>query len=170
MLSKRGQNSKNGTLAGDRGAAVLSQEASRLFKTQDLGYLRTQVNVARKQISDLEIKAAGILAQPKERIIFADDVHAQRRHVAEEEDREEEEAETGEEKGMELKERRRRRKLRVREKEKIEIRLEMARERLEKLVEAEGALDLQRAKMGKTDTVGGTTKAGVKYKVRERKR
>jgi U3 small nucleolar RNA-associated protein 11 len=56
------------------------------------------------------------------------------------------------------------------EADKLEARLTIARERLKALTEAEEALELQRAKMAKSPTVGGVTKQGVKFKVRERKR
>jgi U3 small nucleolar RNA-associated protein 11 len=48
--------------------------------------------------------------------------------------------------------------------------LDVARERLKALTQAEEALDLQRAKMAKSPTVRGVNKHGVKFKVRERKR
>ena len=38
------------------------------------------------------------------------------------------------------------------------------------LTDAEEALELQRAKMAKSPTVGGVNKQGVKFKIRERKR
>ena len=68
------------------------------------------------------------------------------------------------------KEARRLRKLQQKEADKLETRLTVARERLKALTEAEEALELQRAKMAKSPTVGGVTTQGVKFKVRERKR
>ncbi|KFY30717.1 hypothetical protein V493_01716, partial [Pseudogymnoascus sp. VKM F-4281 (FW-2241)] len=81
------------------------------------------------------------------------------------EEREVEEEEKGEEEGE-----KRLRRAREKEAEKLEGMLEIAERRLEALTEAEEALDLQRKKMGKTMSVGGVTKAGVKFKVRERKK
>ncbi|KFZ14042.1 hypothetical protein V501_03416, partial [Pseudogymnoascus sp. VKM F-4519 (FW-2642)] len=80
-------------------------------------------------------------------------------------EREDREEERGEDEGE-------KRLRRVREKEagKLESMLEIAEKRLEALTEAEEALDLQRKKMGKTMSVGGVTKGGVKFKVRERKK
>jgi len=62
------------------------------------------------------------------------------------------------------------RKLKEKEVEKLESKLDTARERLKALTEAEEALELQRAKMAKSPTMGGVNKQGVKFKVRERKR
>ena len=57
-----------------------------------------------------------------------------------------------------------------REREKVEHRLEFERERLKVLRETEQALELQRAGMAKTSTIGGVNKNGVKFKVKDRKR
>ena len=75
------------------------------------------------------------------------------------------EEERGEEEGQ-----KRLRRAREKEAGKLEGMLEVAERRLEALTEAEEALDLQRKKMGKTMSVGGVTKGGVKFKVRERKK
>jgi U3 small nucleolar RNA-associated protein 11 len=57
------------------------------------------------------------------------------------------------------------------EADKLEARLSIARERLKALTEAEQALEIQRAKMSKSPTMGGgVNKHGVKFKVRDRKR
>jgi U3 small nucleolar RNA-associated protein 11 len=61
-------------------------------------------------------------------------------------------------------------KLQEKEAVKLEARLSVATERLKALTEAEEALELQRAKMAKSPTIGGVNKHGVKYKIRERKR
>ncbi|KAF7538985.1 hypothetical protein G7054_g2562 [Neopestalotiopsis clavispora] len=53
---------------------------------------------------------------------------------------------------------------------KLQRRLATARKRLKALSTAENELEMQRAKMAKTQTVGGVTKTGKKFKVRERKR
>jgi U3 small nucleolar RNA-associated protein 11 len=48
--------------------------------------------------------------------------------------------------------------------------LENARKKLKVLTDAEGELEIQRAKMAKTATSGGTTRKGKKIMVRTRKR
>ena len=47
---------RTGTVNGDRGNEVLSQTAARLFKTQDLGYVRTMRNKALKEVEELDHK------------------------------------------------------------------------------------------------------------------
>lgn len=157
---------RTGTVNGDRGNEVLSQDAVRLFKTQDLGYVRTMRNQTQKEVEELERRSKGIKGEGN-KIVFVDGEEEQRRKAEvandsdEDEDMEEEDV-TPEQKTF--------RKMQARESEKLETRLEMARERLEALTAAEQALEMQRAKMAKSTTVGGVTKAGVKFKVRERKR
>ncbi len=53
---------------------------------------------------------------------------------------------------------------------RLRRKLHNAKKRLKTFAEAEQALDLQRARMAKTPTVGGVTKRGKKVQVRERKR
>ncbi|KAG9249341.1 putative U3 small nucleolar RNA-associated protein 11 [Calycina marina] len=161
----RGKN-RTGTINGDRGNQVLSTEAVRLFKTQDLGYVRTARNVAAKEVEALEKKVLGRRRDGK-KIVFVDGVEEQigklvGNEKASEYDEEDVPAETKEAKKL--------RKLQELAAEKLEARLDAARERLSVLNEAEAALDLQRAKMSKSPTVGGVNKNGVKFKVRERKR
>lgn len=54
--------------------------------------------------------------------------------------------------------------------EKLRRRLQNARKKLGALARAENQLEVQRASMAKTATVGGVRKSGKKIKVRERKR
>ncbi|KAI1288975.1 U3 small nucleolar RNA-associated protein 11 [Xylaria venustula] len=54
--------------------------------------------------------------------------------------------------------------------EKLQRRLQSARKKQRVLAQAEQELEIQRAKMAKTATIGGVTKAGKKFKVRQRKR
>lgn len=54
--------------------------------------------------------------------------------------------------------------------ERLLRKLRTARKKLKALTAAENELELQRAKMAKTATVGGVTKSGRKIKIRERKR
>ncbi|KAI0409915.1 U3 small nucleolar RNA-associated protein 11 [Xylaria palmicola] len=54
--------------------------------------------------------------------------------------------------------------------EKLRRRLQGARKKQRVLAQTEQELEIQRARMAKTATVGGVTKSGKKFKVRERKR
>lgn len=168
MMSKKGPSTsgKNstGTLNGDRGNKVLSQEAVRLFKTQDLGYVRTMRNKTQKEVETLRRKVIGIEADGL-RTVFVDD-EEERDDLAEMEvEREEEEEDKEQDEVL-----KRMSRLREKERGKAENLLEAAEKRLEALVEAEEALDLTRKKMAKSMSVGGVNKKGVKFKIRERKR
>jgi U3 small nucleolar RNA-associated protein 11 len=154
---------RTGTLNGDRGAQVLSQDAVRLFKTQDLGYVRTMRNKTAKEVEILKKQVIGIKGEGK-RIVYVDDEKEQL-HIVQDDQKEEDE-----EVPQEDIEAKRLRKLKKRESEKLEARLELAEQRLKALTDAEEALELQRAKMAKSPTVGGVNKQGVKFKIRERKR
>lgn len=154
-----------GTLNGDRGNQVLNQEAVRLFKTQDLGYVRTMRNKTQKEVDQLKCRVVGIEAEG-ERIVFVEGDKEDLEDRMEEEVQREEEEEDAKDEEREKKLNR----LRDKEQAKLEAQLEMAEKRLESLMQAEEALDLARKKMAKTMSVGGTNKNGVKFKVRERKR
>jgi U3 small nucleolar RNA-associated protein 11 len=176
MMSRKGPattgKNRTGTVNGDRGNEVLSQEAVRLFKTQDLGYVRTMRNKALKEVQVLEMRAKGIRGEGK-KVVFVDDEVEQRRRAGEVEVEEDDIDMDDEDKEEETKisiEEKNRQKLQQKETDKLEGRLEVARERLKALTQAEEALDLQRAKMAKSPTVGGVSKQGVKFKARERKR
>lgn len=54
--------------------------------------------------------------------------------------------------------------------ERLQRKLRNARKKLKALTDAENELEIQRARMAKTATVGGVAKNGKKIKVRERKR
>jgi U3 small nucleolar RNA-associated protein 11 len=166
MLSKTGPSTtgKNGTgtLNGDRGAQVLSQDAVRLLKTQDLGYVRTVRNKTAKEVEILK-QVVGIKSEGK-RIVYVDGGEEQLQKF--QDDQEDVDKEIPHQ-DIEAK---RLRKLKERESEKLEARLQLAGKRLKALTEAEEALDSQRAKMAKSPTVGGINKQGVKFKIRERKR
>ena len=154
-----------GTVDGDRGNQVLSQDAVRLFKTQDLGYVRTMRNKALKEVEELEKRTVGIKGHGK-KVVFVDDEEEQRQKlqdvVMDEEDDEDAEVHAKTKKF---------RKAQDKEADKLEARLSIARERLKALTEAEQALEIQRAKMSKSPTMGaGVNKQGVKFKVRDRKR
>ena len=154
---------RTGTVNGDRGNEVLSQNAARLFKTQDLGYVRTMRNKALKEVEELEKRSKGIQGEGK-KIIFVGDEEEQRRKLEGVDMDENEDQDEGNKAARRL------RKMQEKEADKLEAKLTVARERLKALTDAEEALELQRAKMAKSPTVGGVTKQGVKFKVRERKR
>lgn len=168
MVSKKGPTTsgKNstGTLNGDKGNAVLDQDAVRLFKTQDLGYVRTMRNKTTKEVEALRRRVVGIEAEGR-KVVYVDGEEEQEERMEVDEDREieEEEKDEGEQK-------KRMRRVREKEADKLEGMLEAAEKRLEALTQAEEALDLQRKKMAKSMSVGGVNKAGVKFKIRERKR
>jgi U3 small nucleolar RNA-associated protein 11 len=169
MMSRKGPatmgKNRTGTVNGDRGNEVLSQTAARLFKTQDLGYVRTMRNKALKEVDELEKRSKGLKGEGK-KVIFVGDEEEQRQKL----ENTDMEGDEDEDQDEDDKEARRLRKLQQKEADKLETRLTVARERLKALTEAEEALELQRAKMAKSPTVGGVTKQGVKFKVRERKR
>ena len=159
----------NGTVHGDRGNEVLSQDASRLYKTQDLGYVRTMRNKTTKEVEELQLRVVGIRGEGK-KVVWVDDEDNMREKLGEEdEDMDSDEEEDGEGDKVDV-EAGKLRKLQEKEATKLEARLSIAKERLKALTEAEQALELQRGKMAKSPTIGGVNKHGVKFKVRERKR
>ncbi|KAH8597431.1 small-subunit processome [Bisporella sp. PMI_857] len=172
MLSTSGPSTmgkgRTGTKNGDRGNVALSTEAVRLFKTQDLGYVRTARNKAFKEVEQLEKRVVGIRGNGR-KVVFVDDAEEQSERLREAED-EGDEDEDDEDEVVVDREEKKRRKEQEKALEKLENKLEAARTRLKALTDAEVALDLQRAKMAKSTTVGGVNKEGVKFKVRERKR
>lgn len=186
-----------GTVAGDRGNKSLDMDTVRLLKTQDIGYLRTARNVVAKEVADLEQRAviagafAGIDAnqqeedddfdsddedappQPKattkpKKIVFAASVEEREEILPEEEDDmdmdddDHSDSSSGDKDPKAVK--------RAQNAERLRRRLQNAKKKLKALTEAENELEIQRARMAKTATVGGTTKAGKKIKIRERKR
>lgn len=171
-MSKKGPStvgkSTNGTLVGDRGGRVLSQDAVRLFKTQDLGYVRTMRNKTSKEVEILEEKVVGLKGEGRH-VVYVDDEREQLERIETGGDDSEDDDEDEEVPEEDLATRRLRR-LQRKEMEKTEARLEAAQARLKALADAEEALDLQRMKMAKSPSVGGVTKKGIKFKVRERKR
>lgn len=179
MLSRKGPSAtgknKTGTINGDRGNQVLSHEAVRLFKTQDLGYVRTMRNKTAKEVKTLEQQVAGIRGAGK-RVVYVDDEDEQLEMAADVEldDDDDDEEEDSDDEDFIPKdkdaEQIRLGRLQAKELHKLEAKLEVAKERLKSLTQAEEALDLQRAKMAKSPTVGGVNKNGVKFKIRERKR
>jgi U3 small nucleolar RNA-associated protein 11 len=170
---------RTGTVNGDRGNEVLSLEKARLLKTQDVGYVRTVGNTVAKEVKKLEEQLAQIEAIQNgkgetevvtgegRKTVFLDGEEEMELRIQEAEW----ETEAMEERDTSLsKEEKELRKLQRREREKVEHRLEFERERLRVLRETEQMLEMQRAGMAKTSTIGGVNKFGVKFKVKDRKR
>jgi U3 small nucleolar RNA-associated protein 11 len=195
MLSRKGPVStgKNttGTVNSDRGNTQLDQETVRLLKTQDLGYIRTMRNKAMKEVKAAERLVTGIkwkgratvfVDAEEEQVDKSEHVGRVSRFVVSEEDRG---YEYDDLEGMDDKlwdagpmganvavneEAILQQKAQERRATRLLARLEAAKARLKVLTDVEDALDLQRAKLAKSVTVGGINKYGVRFKIRERKR
>lgn len=211
MLSRQGPGQKitsdsgkkwDGTARGTRegNAGSMSVEAARLLKTQDLGYVRTMRQVARKEVARLEERV--VLARGFDRLDEDDDGEggdddeemegddefdidfgassskppkAPRKIVfLDDEDEREElldaqddpvDSSGGEKKETEDEAFQRAVQLR-----RLRKKLDNERRKLRVLAEAEGELELERARMAKTATSAGVTRRGKKLKVRTRKR
>lgn len=188
-----------GTVAGDRGNKALDTDTVRLLKTQDLGYLRTMRNVVAKEVKELEEKAvitgafAGIdtnedsddeddfdsddEAPPKskapskpKKIIFADSVEEVDEKLPEPEEEDDDVDMSDDDFEKFEKEKDPQTLKREENAERLRRKLQNAKKKLKALTDAENELEMQRARMAKTATVGGITKSGKKIKVRERKR
>lgn len=175
----------NGTVEGDRGNKAMSVDAVRLLKTQDVGYVRTMRNVLSKEVSGLEerlLLARGMSGEFEDeyeesrrarKIVFVDgaddrdQIMGNAGDAADVEENLDDEEELGglddddgdaepDENDMTV--------------QRLQRRLEIAKEKLRALAEAEDALDEQRAKMAKTATSAGVTKKGKKIIVHKRKR
>ncbi|RKF59263.1 U3 small nucleolar RNA-associated protein 11 [Erysiphe neolycopersici] len=171
MMSRSGpRTGKNatGTIAGDRGNQVISQEVVRLLKTQDLAYIRSARNKATKEVSKLEIAMKGIEGQGQ-KVVYLEGESDQMDETVDD-DTSPGKGKDIDNESRELVDDKQRSRLQRCRAEKLNVRLSVARERLKALADAEQALDLQRARMAKSPTVGGINKHGIKFKVRERKR
>lgn len=186
-----------GTVEGDRGNKALDIDTVRLLKTQDLGYLRTMRNVVAKEVTELEQKVAIAAAftgvnpdedeeeddfdseedvaprrrksQPRpKKIVFADSAaeleHKLPQPEADDDDEDMDDFEKFD------KEPNAETKKKLENAERLRRKLRNAKKKLKALTGAEGELELQRARMAKTATVGGVNKKGKAFKVRERKR
>ena len=197
-------------LAG-RGNEVLSQDAVKLLKTQDAGYLKTLAQQTKKTKEKLErafvlTEGKGITVRGQDprkggakRIIFVNN-HEDQSHwspgrlqtqdmpsneigglaeLEEVEDKEKNEAKkllSGQPKSQRviaaetkaLRSSRLLRKKRKRDEETQSSKLKALKAREKDLLTAERELDLQRAKM--SGNASGINKAGVKWRIRERKR
>ncbi|KUI60479.1 putative U3 small nucleolar RNA-associated protein 11 [Cytospora mali] len=184
-----------GTVAGDRGNKALDIDTVRLLKTQDLGYLRTMRNVVSKEVAELEQKVtiAGAFAgvdpneeeedgfdseedeaprkakpQPKsKKIVFADSPEELESKLPEQDDDADMDEDDFENFDEELSPEAKKKALNA---ERLRRKLRHAKKKLKALTDAESELEMQRARMAKTATVGGTTKKGKTFKIRERKR
>ena len=184
----RGKRSFTGTVEGDRGNKALDVDTVRLLKTQDIGYLRTIRNVAAKEVAELEQRAviAGAMRgevdddedededepaprKKAKKIVFMDNAEDQSQvvPVPEKEEEEDDDMDLDDEPGDGQTTEADANAIRA---ERLRRRLQNARKKLKALTRAENELELQRAKMAKTATIGGVTKNGKKIKIRERKR
>ncbi|KAM3416454.1 U3 small nucleolar RNA-associated protein 11 [Cercospora zeina] len=182
-VSKRGEANRGGAVG------AMDVDVVRLMKTQDAGYLRTQLQRTRNQKKrvreELVLAETGVTAQPSNRrIVFGDDDDENAtagpvggKHVdADNEDmdldgfysdEEEDDKASEAEKNLTPEEKR----LRRRKRHTIEVsrkKLEALEEQEEKLSAALGGVEQQRAKMN--GTIGGVNKSGTKFKARQRKR
>lgn len=168
------------------GGKALDVETVRLMKTQDAGYLRTALQRTRREIGRVgeEVVRGGVGVRKEGggegKVVFGEDfaVKAPVRVVEEDFDMdfldeeegsgEEDEDEDDEEDENLTPEEKLRKSRRVHALDVKRRKLEALRQQEDKLSSALEALEHQRAKMN--HTIGGTNKAGVKFKTRERKR
>ncbi|GAW11414.1 hypothetical protein ANO14919_007590 [Xylariales sp. No.14919] len=189
----------DGTVAGDRGNKSLDTDVVRLLKTQDMGYIRSVRNVAMKEVRKLEERVIALggdidnLLNADEDeddmdldFDFGDEPSAKKKPLSknkkiifadgedEREDQIQQDMEQDSPEDDESLEATKPEKLRAEQKQrllgKLKGRLQNARKKQSVLAQAEQELEIQRARMAKTATVGGVTKSGKKFKVRERKR
>ncbi|EXM23932.1 hypothetical protein NW756_009625 [Fusarium oxysporum] len=185
----------SGTVEGDRGNKAMDVETVRLLKTQDIGYIRTMRQVVAKEVarleeqvvltrgfdkldededdedegSDSEFDFATAPSRPKEprKIVFMDDEEQREETILDLED--EVDADKTFE-GFDDDKKKEAEFERAKALRRLRRQLENARKKLKALTDAEGELEIQRAKMAKTATSGGTTRKGKKIMVRTRKR
>ncbi|KAF5627456.1 u3 small nucleolar RNA-associated 11 [Fusarium sp. NRRL 52700] len=184
----------SGTVEGDRGNKAMDVETVRLLKTQDIGYIRTMRQVVAKEVarleeqvvltrgfdkldededdedegSDSEFDFATAPSRPKQprKIVFMDDEEQREETIL---DLEENDADKTFE-GFDDDKKKEEDFERAKALRRLRRQLENARKKLKALTDAEGELEIQRAKMAKTATSGGTTRKGKKIMVRTRKR
>jgi U3 small nucleolar RNA-associated protein 11 len=183
MLSSRTDSA--GRLVKDRGNKVLSQDVVRLLKTQDSAYVRSRMQVEKRRLAKLgdswTLGADGSVRTVKDN----DDEARTKRHTVFVESIEEQTSfkpegrlrKVGGEDSMDTTEdARTKQPERISEKERkktsanLRQLIELSKRRQQELMLADQELSLQRAKMGKSNTVGGTNRAGVSWKPKERKR
>ncbi|KAI4282360.1 MAG: hypothetical protein L6R38_002986 [Xanthoria sp. 2 TBL-2021] len=210
MLSSK--TDKHGRKIQDRGNVSLSQDAVKLLKTQDAGYIRTVIQQTRRTREKMEqeyllmnggsVKVLGCEngAERGSHVIFAENpeeqrslggVHGKGRTVSSGNDQMEQSTRKDfvhdslnssdgtspdscqlmlkEAQALQaLKQDRAVRKLRKRGNEIRQSKLSALKTREKELVATEEQLEHQRARM--SSSIGGINKAGVKWKIRERKR
>ncbi|KAL8722158.1 MAG: hypothetical protein Q9225_001302 [Loekoesia sp. 1 TL-2023] len=195
----------------DRGNSTLSQDAVKLLKTQDAGYLKTMAQQTRRTREKTEQQfllsnenmqsfAGGEEVNGGYHLVFAENREEQQALGQAKSKQDptpttakdlrrpdvENNAQTGQDPTDKvhidprqaarkeaqqlrpLKEERAARKLRKRQKEAQQSRLKALKARERDLLAAEQQLDHERARM--SNSVGGVNKAGVRWKIRERKR
>ncbi|RBA19144.1 hypothetical protein FPRO05_10073 [Fusarium proliferatum] len=185
----------SGTVEGDRGNKAMDVETVRLLKTQDIGYIRTMRQVVAKEVarleeqvvltrgfdkldededdedegSDSEFDFATAPSRPKapRKIVFMDDEEQREETILDLEDQDDADK-TFE--GFDDDKKKEEDFERAKALRRLCRQLENARKKLKALTDAEGELEIQRAKMAKTATSGGTTRKGKKIMVRTRKR
>lgn len=172
MHSRKGVGSRltrgkgfTGRVEGDRGNKGMEVDVARLLKTQDVAYVRTVGSGFAKEVEGLRravvLAREGLGENEGERVVFAEGVEERDAVVAA--GREDEGEDDGEADGDAVE----KKELKL---EKLEKRLAIAEKKLAAVRRVERQLDLQRAKMAKTATSGGTTRKGNKLMVRKRKR
>jgi U3 small nucleolar RNA-associated protein 11 len=187
----------SGTVQGDRGNKVLDVDTVRLLKTQDIGYIRTMRQVVSKEVakleeqvvltrgfdkldedaeeeqedSDSEFDFATAPSKPKapRKIVFMDD-EEQREIIQQKMDEDDQDIADKTFEGFEDEDKEDAESERAKSLRRLRLQLENARKKLQTLKTAEEELEIQRAKMAKTATSGGTTRKGKKIMVRTRKR
>ncbi|KAF9771334.1 hypothetical protein IL306_011031 [Fusarium sp. DS 682] len=187
----------SGTVEGDRGNKAMDVETVRLLKTQDIGYIRTMRQVVAKEVarleeqvvltrgfdkldedeeeedgSDSEFDFATAPSKPKapRKIVFMDDEEQREETIQDHLDLEDEDDADKTFEGFDDDEKKDAEFERAKALRRLRRQLENARKKLKALTDAEGELEIQRAKMAKTATSGGTTRKGKKIMVRTRKR
>ncbi|QDS70904.1 hypothetical protein FKW77_006328 [Venturia effusa] len=180
----------DGMKIGDRGNKALSHNVVKLLKTQDAGYIRTTLQKTRKererleqeiQIADGKVKTlkgdggkggrlTTFVGSREEQMAFAPPEMDEDEDSDAYSDEDEEEATTTKSpnKPQETKEEIVLRRKRARAQAARRTLLATIKEREHDLTITDHELEVQRAKMN--NSVGGITKAGVKFKIRARKR
>ncbi|KAL2675634.1 hypothetical protein Neosp_011824 [[Neocosmospora] mangrovei] len=188
----------SGTVQGDRGNKVLDVDTVRLLKTQDIGYIRTMRQVVAKEVAKLEEQVvltrgfdkldedeeeqeddddsefdfATAPSKPKapRKIVFMDDEEQRENAILQKMEDDDEDAADKTFEGFDDEEKEEADLQRAKSLRRLQLQLENARKKLNTLKTAEEELEIQRAKMAKTATSGGTTRKGKKIMVRTRKR
>ncbi|KAF5001954.1 hypothetical protein FGRMN_695 [Fusarium graminum] len=188
----------SGTVHGDRGNKVMDVDTVRLLKTQDIGYIRTMRQVVAKEVAKLEEQvvltrgfdkldedeneedegsdsefdfATAPRPKPARKIVFMDDEGEREETIQDQLDLEDKAEDDADKIAEQFEKKEGPAFERARSLRRLNRQLESARKKLKALTDAEGELEIQRAKMAKTATSGGTTrKGGKKIMVRTRKR